>query len=70
MEFAEERGEAGSGLVGGFGGNAVDFAAIAGGEDEGFFEEPAGAELVGSAASLLSGKGDSLAELEGRGAMI
>jgi hypothetical protein len=38
MEFAEERGEAGSGFVGGFGRDAVHFAAIAGGEDEGFFE--------------------------------
>jgi hypothetical protein len=38
MEFAKERGEAGSGFVGGFGRDAVDFAPIAGGEHEGFFE--------------------------------
>jgi hypothetical protein len=38
MEFAEEGGEARSGLVGGFRRDAVDFAAVASGEDEGFFE--------------------------------
>jgi hypothetical protein len=70
MEFAEERREAGGALVRGFGRDAVDFAAIAGGEDQGFFQEAAGAELVGGAASLLGGEGDALAELEGGGAMI
>jgi len=70
MEFAEEGREAGSALVRGFGRDAVDFAAIAGGEDQGFFEEAAGAELVGGAASLLGGEGDALAELEGGGAVI
>jgi hypothetical protein len=64
VEFAEEGREAGRGFVGGFGGDAVDFTAVAGGEDEGFFEESAGAEFVGGAASLLGGKGDALAELE------
>jgi hypothetical protein len=70
MEFAEEGREAGGALVRGFRRDAVDFAAIAGGEDQGFFEEAAGTELVGGAASLLGGEGDALAELEGGGAMI
>ena len=64
MEFAEERREAGSAFVAGFGRDAVDFTAIAGGEDQGFFEEAAGAKFVGGAASLIGGEGDALAELE------
>jgi len=64
MEFAEEGRQAGSALVGGFGRNAVDFAAVAGGEDERLFEEAAGAEFVGGAASLFGGERDALAELE------
>jgi len=70
MEFAEEGIEAGCTFVGSFGRNAVDFAAVAGGEDERFFEEAAGAEFVGGAASLFGCEGDSLAELERSGAMI
>jgi hypothetical protein len=70
MEFAQEGGEAGSGFVGGFWRDAVDFAAVAGGKDQGFFEEAAGAKLVGGAASLVGGEGDALAELEGGSAMI
>jgi len=70
MKFAEEGVEAGGAFVGGFGRDAVDFAAVAGGEDERFFEEAAGAKLVGGAASLLGGEGDALAELERSGAMI
>jgi hypothetical protein len=70
MEFAEERRKARGAFVGGFGRDAIDFAAITGGEDQRFFEEAAGAELVGGAASLLGGEGDALAELEGGGAMI
>jgi hypothetical protein len=64
MEFAEERRQAGSAFVGSFGRDAVDFAAVAGGEDERFFEEAAGAEFVAGAASLLGGEGDALPELK------
>jgi hypothetical protein len=70
MEFAEEGRQAGSAFVGGFGRDAVDFAAVAGGEDERFFEEAAGAEFVGGAASLFGSEGDALAELERSGAVI
>jgi len=70
MEFAEEGRKAGCGFVGGFGRDTIDFAAVAGGEDERFFEEAAGAEFVGGAAGLFGGEGDALAELEGSGAMI
>jgi hypothetical protein len=70
VELAKERREAGSGFVGGFGRDAVDFAAIAGGKDQGLFEEASGAEFVGGAASLLGGEGDALAELEGSSAVI
>jgi hypothetical protein len=64
MEFTEKGRETGGGFVRGFGRDAVDFAAVAGGEDEGFFEEAAGAEFVGSAAGLVGGERDALAELE------
>jgi hypothetical protein len=70
MEFAEEGIEAGGAFVGSFGRDAVDFAAVAGGEDERFFKEAAGAKFVGGAASLFGGEGDALAELERSGAMI
>jgi hypothetical protein len=70
MEFTEEGRQAGSGFVGGFRGNAVELAAIAGGEDEGFFEEAAGAEFRGGAPSLVGGERDALAELEWSGAVI
>jgi hypothetical protein len=56
--------------VGGFGRDAVDFAAVAGGENEGFFEEAARAEFVGGAAGLLGGEGEALAELDWRSAVI
>jgi len=64
MEFAEERGKTGSAFVAGFGRDTVDFTAIAGGEDQGFFEEAAGAKFVGGAASLVGSEGDALAEFE------
>jgi len=70
MEFAEEGRQAGSAFREKLGRHAVDFAAIAGGEDERFFEEAAGAEFVGGAASLFGGEGDALAELERSGAVI
>jgi hypothetical protein len=56
--------------VGGFGRDAVDFATIAGGEDEGFFEEASRAEFVGGAAGLFGGEREALAELEWSGAVI
>ena len=61
MEFAEERGKTGSAFVAGFGRDTIDFAAIAGGEDQGFFEEAARAKFVGGAAGLVGGEGDALA---------
>jgi hypothetical protein len=64
MEFAEEGIQAGSAFVRSFGRDAVDFAAVARGEDERFFEEAAGAEFVGGAERLFGGEGDALAELE------
>jgi hypothetical protein len=64
MEFAEEGRQAGSAFVGSFGWDAVNLAAVAGGEDERFFEQAAGAEFVRGAASLFGGEGDALAELE------
>ena len=53
-----------------FGWNAVDFAAIAGGENERFFQDAAGAEFVGGAARLFGGERHTLAYLNGRGAVI
>jgi hypothetical protein len=70
VKFAEKRRKTGSAFVGSFRGNAVQFAAIAGGEDQGFFEEAARAEFVGSAASLFEGEGDALADVEWGSPMI
>ena len=70
MEFAEERGQAGGSFVAGFGRDAVDLAAIAGGENEGFFEETARTEFVGGAAGLFGSEGNALAELDRGGAVI
>jgi hypothetical protein len=70
VEFAEKGGEAGSGFVGGFRRDSVEFAAIAGGKNEGFFEEAAGAEFSGGASSLVGGERHALTKLEWRGAVI
>jgi hypothetical protein len=70
VEFAEEGGKARSAFVRGLRRDAVEFAAVAGGQDQGFFEQAAGTEFVGSAASLFEGKGDALANVEWRGAMV
>jgi hypothetical protein len=70
MEFAEEGRQAGSGFMGRFRGDSVELAAITGGEDEGFFEEAAGAEFRGGTPSLVGGERDALAELEWSGAVI
>ena len=70
VKLAEKRGKTRRALVRCLRRDSVDFAAVAGGEDERFFEEAAGAEFVGGAASLFGGEGDALAELERSGAMI
>jgi hypothetical protein len=70
MKFAEEGGKAGGGFVGSFRRDAVELAAIAGGENQGFFEKAAGTEFVGGAASLFESEGDALANVEWRRAMI
>ncbi len=60
----------GRGGVGGLlDGNAVEFAAVAGGEDHGFFEDAAGAELFGGFAGLFGAEGDAFAQLDGGGAV-
>ena len=56
--------------MGGFGRNAVDFAAIAGGEDQRFLEDAARAQLVGGAAGLVGGERHPFAHLNGRGAVV
>ena len=70
MKFAKERRKAGGAFVRGFGRDAVELAAIAGGEDQGFFQEAAGAEFVSGAARLFEREGDALADVEWCGAMI
>src|SRR5579862_4685472 len=70
VEIAEIAGESGGGLMGGFGRNAVNFAAVAGGEDQRFVEDAAGAELFGGLASLLGGEGHTLADLNWGRAVI
>ena len=70
VKFAEERGEPGEAVVRRFGRNAVDFAAIAGGEDQRFFEDAAGAEFVSGAARLFGGERHPFAHLNGRCAMV
>ena len=70
VEFAEECGDGSKAVLRGLGRNAVDFAAIAGGEDERFFEDAAGAEFVGGTARLLGGERDAFTDFDGRGAVI
>ena len=70
VEFAQERCEALEAVVRGLGRDAVDFAAIAGGEDERFIENAAGAEFVGGAAGLFGGEGHTFTHFDGRGAVI
>jgi hypothetical protein len=70
VEFAEKSGEASGAFVGGFRWDAVDFAAIAGGEDQGFFEDAAGAQFGGGATGLVGGEGDAFAHLYRSGAMV
>src|SRR5713226_3206981 len=70
VKFAEERRKSRRAFVGGFRGNAIDFAAVAGGEDQGFLEKAAGTEFVGGAARLFESERDALANFERRGAVI
>jgi hypothetical protein len=70
MKFTEEGRKARSASVGGFRRDTVEFAAIAGGEDERFFEKAARAEFVGGTAGLFECEGDALANIERRGAMV
>ena len=57
-------------VVRGFGRDAVDFTAIAGGEDERFVENATGTEFVGGAARLLGGERHAFAHFNRRGAVI
>src|ERR1700730_659074 len=52
-----------------FGRYSVEFAAIAGGNYHGFFDNPLATELVGSIERLLRGKRDAFAEFDRRRAM-
>src|ERR1035441_3422265 len=51
-------------------GDSVQLAAIAGGHDNHFFENPAAAQLACGVQSLLRSKRDALAKLDRSGAMI
>src|SRR5579859_4810790 len=70
MKFAEKTRKAGRAFARSFRRHAVYFAAIAGGKDEGFLEDSLRAKLFGGPAGLLGGKGNPLAHLNGRGAVI
>src|ERR1700730_17250472 len=52
-----------------FGRDSVELAAIAGGNDHGFFDNPLAAELVGRIERLPRGKGEAFAEFDRRRAM-
>ena len=54
----------------GFAGNAVEFAAIAGGNDDGLFENSLAAQLGRGFDGLLRGKRNALAQLDRSGAMV
>jgi hypothetical protein len=70
VEFAEKRRESVEAIVFGFGRDAVNFAAIAGGEDERFFEDAASAEFVGGAARLFGGERHPFPHLDRGGAVV
>ena len=53
-----------------FAGNAVEFAAIAGGNDDGLFENSLAAQLGRGFDGLLRGKRNALAQLDRSGAMV
>jgi hypothetical protein len=64
MELAQERGKTRSAFAQAFGRHTVNFAAIAGGKDQGFFEQAARAEFVSGSASLFRSKRQALTQLE------
>ncbi len=70
VKFAEEGRKAWGTVVRSFRRHAVEFAAVAGGEDQGFLEKTARAKFVGRAARLFEGEGDALANFERCGTMI
>ena len=70
VKFAEEGCESIEAILCAFGRDAVDFAAIAGGEDERFVKNAAGAEFVGGATRLVRGERHTFAHFNGRGAVI
>jgi len=70
MEFAEKAGEPGSGFAHGFGRDAVDFAAIAGGKDQRFFENATRTQFFSGTAGLVVGERDAFADFDRGGAVI
>jgi hypothetical protein len=70
VKFAKEGRKFRGAFVGGFRRDAIEFAAIAGGEHQGFLEKTAGTEFVGGTARLFEGEGDALTNFERRGAVI
>ncbi len=70
VKFAEKRRETGGAFVRSLRRDAIDFAAIAGGEDECFFQDAAGTQLSGGATGLIGGERDAFAHLYRSGAMV
>ena len=70
MKAAKIIGKRGGGFVRGFRRNAVNFAAIAGGEDQRFVQNAAGAKFFGGLAGLFGGERHPFAHLDGRRAVI
>ncbi len=66
METGKIVGKSGGGLARGFGRNAIDFAAIAGGKDQRFVENAAGAEFFSGLTGLIVGERHLFAHLDGR----
>ena len=70
MEFAKESRKAGSGFMGSFRRDTVDFASIAGGKYQSLFQDSACSKLAGGPPRLVGGKGNTLADLDRSGAVI
>ena len=66
MEAGKIFGKSGGGFARGFRGDPVNFAAIAGGENERFVENAARAKLFSGLAGLIVGERHLLAHLDGR----
>ena len=47
--------------------DAVEFRAVAGGQDDHFFQDSAGAQLIGGLAGLFNAKREAFAQLNARG---